>query len=187
MPNLASRSRCSTTIVPIFGSRSKSVIRLARFHRRIRNQRRDFLHKATTELAKTKRAIVVEDLGVKGMSASARGTKENPGKNIRAKSGLNRAILDQGWGEFRRMLEYKTLWYGSTLMVAPRSYPSSKTCSGCGKVLKELPLSVREWECPSCNETHDRDLNAAINLERLATASSAGIYACGDSSDGATA
>ena len=120
-------------------NRRKSAVRLGRHHRRIRNQRRDFLHKVTTKLAKTKRAIVVEDLRVRNMSVSARGTQDSPGKNVRAKSGLNRSILDQGWGEFRRMLEYKTVWYGSELVVAPAFYPSSKTCSGCGFVKKGAP------------------------------------------------
>ena len=82
-------------------NRRKSAVRLGRLHRRISNQRRDFLHKATTELAKTKRAIIVEDLAVRSLSASARGTRENPGRKVRSKSGLNRSILDQGWGEFR--------------------------------------------------------------------------------------
>lgn len=166
----------------------KSARRIAKFHGRIRNQRHDFLCKESTKLAKTKRAIVVEDLGIRNMSASARGTRENPGKNVRAKSGLNRSILDQGWGEFRRMLEYKTVWYGSTLVVVPARYPSSKMCSGCRFILDSLPLSKRQWQCPECKVTHDRDLNAAINLEKfVCTASSAGAYACGDSSGGGAA
>ena len=164
-------------------------MRIASLHRHIRNQRRDFLHKETTKLAKTKRAIVVEDLAVKDMSRSARGTLEKPGKNVRAKSGLNRAILDQGWGEFRRMLEYKTSWYGSQLIVAPKFYPSSKRCSACGFVLAQLPLRIRQWSCPSCNASHDRDLNAAINLERITTQHlrEGGSAACGDSSGSGTA
>ena len=168
-------------------NRKKSARRLGRLHRRIRNQRRDFLHKESTKLAKAKRVIVVEDLTVRNMSASARGTKENPGKNVRAKSGLNRSILDEGWREFRRMLEYKTVWYGSKLVVAPTSYPSSKMCSACGFRRAHLSLSVRQWECPACGAVHDRDRNAAINLEKFGTASSAGSYACGDSSGGGTA
>ena len=168
-------------------NRRKSAVRLGRLYRRMRNQRRDFLHKATTELAKTKRVLVVEDLAVRSMSASARGTKEKPGTNVRAKSGLNRSILDQGWGEFRRMLAYKTVWYGSTLLVAPPGYASSKTCSACGFVVDRLPLSIRQWQCPVCGVMHNRDLNAALNLEKLATASSAGRYACGDPSGGGTA
>jgi putative transposase len=160
-------------------NRRKSALRLARRHRRVRNQRRDFLHKLTTRLARTKSVIVIEDLGVKGMSATARGTRQRPGKKVRAKSGLNRSILDQGWGMFRRMLEYKTQWYGSTLVIAPRFLASSRTCSACGEKLARLPLSTRAWVCPACRASHQRDLNAALNLSRLATtASSAGSYAC---------
>ena len=168
-------------------NRRKSARRLARLHRRIRNQRLDFLQKSSTELAKTKRVIVVEDLKVRNLSASARGTKENPGKNVPAKSGLNRSILDQGWREFRRMLTYKTVWYGSRLVVAPTSYPSSRMCSACGFVMDRMPLSLRRWHCPDCGALHGRDQNAAVNLEKLSTASSAGIDACGDPSGGGTA
>jgi putative transposase len=111
-------------------NRKKSALRLARLHRRIRNIPRDFLHKLTTHLAKTKRVIVVEDLNVSGLL-------QNPH--------LARHIADSGWGEFRRMLAYKCTWYGSRLVVADRYYPSSKTCSACGHVLEMLPLYVREW------------------------------------------
>ncbi len=165
-------------------NRRKSAKRLTRLHRKIRNRRRDFLHKTSTRLAKTKSTIVVEDLNVKKMSTSAKGSKQNPGKHVRTKARLNRSILDQGWSEFRRMLEYKTVWYGSTLVVAPMYFPSSKACSCCGHLLDELDISVRHWTCPMCNATHDRDCNAATNLERFATASSAGSYACGECSDG---
>jgi putative transposase len=140
---------------------------LARLHRKIRNRRQDFLHKVTTELAKTKRAIVMEDLHVRGMVQNR---------------ALARAISDMGFGEFRRMLTYKCAWYGSELIVAPRFYASSKTCSACGYVISELPLSVREWTCPACSTRQDRDINAAKNLLRIGTASSAGSDACGDPS-----
>ncbi|SIT12947.1 RNA-guided endonuclease InsQ/TnpB family protein [Alicyclobacillus vulcanalis] len=151
-------------------NRRKSALALARLHRKIRNIRQDFLHKVTTELAKTKRAIVMEDLHVRGMVQNR---------------ALARAISDMGFGEFRRMLTYKCAWYGSELIVAPRFYASSKTCSACGYVISELPLSVREWTCPACSTRHDRDINAAKNLLRIGTASSAGSDACGDPSGGA--
>jgi len=130
-------------------NRKKSALKLARLHRRIRNQRRDFLHKFSTWLAKTKPVIVVEDLAVKNMMRNRR---------------LSRRIADAGWGEFRRMLEYKTKWYGSKLVVAPRFYPSSRRCSECGYVLPELKLSTRRWACPECGAVHDRDINGAVNL-----------------------
>ncbi|PDO10802.1 MAG: transposase [Candidatus Reconcilbacillus cellulovorans] len=134
-------------------NRKKSALRLARLHRRIRNIRRDFLHKLSTHLAKTKRVIVVEDLNVAGLLGNQR---------------LARHIADMGWGEFRRMLAYKTVWYGGRLQVANRYYPSSKTCSGCGHVLDKMPLWIREWRCPACGTHHDRDANAAKNLLALA-------------------
>lgn len=77
-------------------------------------------------------------------------------------------IADSGWSAFRRMLEYKCSWYGSSLLVADRSYPSTKTCSACGHVLAKLPLEIREWTCPACGTHHDRDENAARNLLALA-------------------
>ncbi|ABZ85562.1 transposase, is605 family, orfb [Heliomicrobium modesticaldum Ice1] len=134
-------------------NRKKSALALARLHRRIRNIRQDFLHKLTTNLAKTKSEIVMEDLNVRGMMRNG---------------SLARHIADVGWGEFRRQLGYKTAWYGSKLTLVHRFYPSSKTCSACGYVREELPLSVREWDCPSCGVHHDRDHNAAKNLKNYA-------------------
>ena len=151
-------------------NRKKSCIKLSRKYRKIRNIRKDFLHKESTRLAKTKSVIVVEDLHIKGMIKNRK---------------LSRKISDASWGEFFRMLEYKTKWYGSQFIKAPRYYPSSKTCSGCGNYVKELPLQVREWQCMNCNQMHDRDVNAAKNLLKLSTWSSQGIYACGDTSCGA--
>ena len=151
-------------------NRRKSSLHLARLHRRIKNQRKDFLHKTSTMLARAKSAIVVEDLHVRGMSKNRR---------------LSRAIMDSGWSEFRRMLEYKTIWYGSKLVVADRFYPSSKTCSACGDKKDSLALSDRVFKCESCGVEIDRDLNAARNLAKLYTGSSPEINACGDgSSDG---
>ncbi|MCL6564197.1 MAG: transposase [Firmicutes bacterium] len=134
-------------------NRRKSALRLARLYRRIRHQRKDFLHKLTTRLAKTKSVIVVEDLNVSGLLRNHH---------------LARHVADSGWGEFRRMLAYKCLWYGSRLVVANRYYPSSKTCSACGHVLEALPLDVRGWDCPVCGAHHDRDVNAARNLLAMA-------------------
>jgi putative transposase len=148
-------------------NRQRSACRLAKLHRRIWNIRCDFLHKLSTCLARTKRAIVVEDLHVRGMVQNPR---------------LARPISDMGWGEFLRQLAYKCLWYGSRLVTAPRYYPSSKRCSCCGYVLEQLPLHIREWTCPVCSVHQDRDANAAWNLLALVgpTASSAGSDACGD-------
>jgi putative transposase len=133
-------------------NRRKASLRVTKIHARVVNVRKDFLHKITTKLAKTKSTIVIEDLNVRGMVRNHL---------------LARNISDSGWGEFRRQLEYKTVWYGSKLVVADRWFPSSKLCSDCGYKLEKLPLSIREWGCPSCGVVHDRDTNAAINLERL--------------------
>ncbi len=151
-------------------NRRKSAAGLARLHRRIRCQRADFLHKATTMLAKTKSVIVVEDLSVRGM--------------IRNHS-LARSIADAGWAEFRRMLAYKTQWYGSRLEIAPRFYPSTKTCSACGVIKDAMLLSERVFYCEACRLEIDRDLNAARNLASLVAESSSETQnACGAEGSG---
>ncbi|MGI9033704.1 MAG: RNA-guided endonuclease InsQ/TnpB family protein [Acidimicrobiales bacterium] len=108
--------------------------------------------------------MVVEDLNVAGMTASAKGSGHRRGK-----AGLNRAVLDASPAELRRQLAYKATWYGGRLVVADRWYPSSKTCSGCGRRKPSLPLSERTYRC-ECGLVIDRDLNAARNLAGLAEA-----------------
>lgn len=147
-------------------NRRKAVKKLARAHLRVANIRQDALHQATTQLAKTKSAIGVEDLNVSGMLKHRR---------------LARAIADVGLGEFRRQLEYKTQRYGSRLVVAERFFPSSKRCSQCHQVKDELPLSERVFHCEVCGFKCDRDLNAALNLEWLAASSADNENACGES------
>jgi putative transposase len=134
-------------------NKKKSALALARLHRRIRNIRQDFLHTLTTHLAKTKSEIVLESLNVKGMMQNSK---------------LSRAIVDVSWHEFRRQLEYKSRWYGSTLTFADRFHATSKTCSVCGCVCDKLSLAVRTWTCAACGRQHDRDVNAALNLRKLA-------------------
>jgi len=157
---------------------AKAVLRLARLHRRIRNIRRDFLHKITTWLAKTRPAIVVEELSVRGLMGGWH----------------SRSVADAGWGTFRRMLEYKTSWYGSRLIMAPRSFPSTRCCSRCGLPGPKLSLSQRVFRCPACGFEADRDFNAALNLRLYglahltgSTGSSPGSDACGDRLCGGTA
>jgi putative transposase len=159
-------------------NREKAKRKLSRLHARIANIRNDATHKLTTDLANRFGAVVVEDLNTKGMSASASGTKENPGKNVKAKSGLNRSILDQGFYEFRRQLTYKMEACGGVVIVADRWFASSKICSSCGHKCDELPLSIRAWKCSACGEDHDRDVNAAKNLANLAVSST--VVACGE-------
>ena len=130
---------------------------ISKAHARVANLRADRLHKLTTRLAQTHPVIGVETLAVKNMM-SAGGAR---------KRGLNRALADAALAEVRRMLVYKTTWYGSTLVQADRWYPSSKTCSGCGSRKPRLTLAERTYECEHCGIVLDRDLNAAINLARL--------------------
>lgn len=144
--------------------RGRAVRRLARAHRRVANLRRDHLNKLTTRLAKSHGRIVVEDLNVRGMSQSARGSVDRPGCNVRAKAGLNRGLGDAAFGELRRMLDYKCAWYGSEFVVADRFFASSKRCSMCGAVRAELGRGERVHSCDVCGVSSHRDLNAARNL-----------------------
>ena len=150
--------------------RARARARVAELHHRVAATRVGALHQITKHLATRFETIAIEDLNVAGMTRSARGTIDQPGRNIRQKSGLNRAILDAGFGEFRRQLAYKTTWYGSRLAVVDRFYPSSKTCSTCGAVKPKLSLSERTYRCDQCGLVIDRDLNAAINIATAAIA-----------------
>ena len=146
-------SRAHSRTQPASASRRKSAARLARVHARVANVRADALHKATSRLARDYETVVIEDLNVAGMTRNCR---------------LARAISDQGFGQARRMLAYKTTWNGGTLVVADRWFPSSKTCSACGAVKAKLPLSKRTYRCDACGLAEDRDVNAARNLLQLA-------------------
>jgi putative transposase len=147
-------------------NRQKAVRQLAKAHLRVANVRNNALHQATSLLAKTKSAVVLEDLNVSGMM-----------KNHH----LAQAIADVGFHEFKRQLVYKGEWSGCKIILAPRFYPSTKRCSHCGHIQVEMDLSVRVYTCDFCGLTIDRDLNAAINLEQLTTGSSPESYACGES------
>jgi len=157
-------------------NRRKASVVIACHHARIANIRNDFLHKLTTKLAKTKQAIVVEDLCVRGL----------------ARTRLAKHVLDAGWSGFRRMCGYKSEWYGSQVIAAPRFFPSSKICSGCGNKKVDLKLSDRTYECCACGLVIDRDENASINLQQFGlavianptTASSAERKACGEERSG---
>lgn len=141
--------------------------RLAAAQHHVAQQRATAQHALTKRLAARFEHVAIEDLNVAGMSASARGTLEELGRNVRAKSGLNRAILDVGFGEIRRQLDYKTSWYGSQLHIIDRYLPSSKTCHACGTVKAKLSLRERLFEC-ECGYREDRDVNAARNIARFA-------------------
>jgi putative transposase len=147
-------------------NRRKAGLRLARHYRRVASVRRDFLHKLSTRLTKTKAIIVVESLNIAGM------LKNRP---------LARRIADAGWGAFRRQLEYKSVRYGCRIIQAPLFFPSSKTCSACGGLKATLDLSERTFCCEHCGLSIDRDRNAAHNLARIvAVSSTETLTACGE-------
>lgn len=154
--------------------RRKAARRVGAIHARLAATRTGALHQVTARLAKQWAVVAIEDLNVAGMTSSARGTTTNPGKRVRQKAGLNRAILDASFGETRRQLVYKTGWYGSTVAVCDRWAPTSKTCSACGAAKTTLSLSERVYHCDVCGLTLDRDTNAARNIARWAVASETG-------------
>ncbi|MEC4805537.1 MAG: RNA-guided endonuclease TnpB family protein [Jaaginema sp. PMC 1080.18] len=145
----------------------KAQLKIAKLHRKIANIRKDTLNQLTTYLAKNHGTVVIEDLNVSGMMANRK---------------LAKAIQDMGFYEFKRQLQYKCELYGSTLLIADRWFPSSKTCSNCGQKKDSLSLSERTFNCENCGFSIDRDLNAATNLVNLAVSST--VSACGlDSAD----
>ena len=131
-------------------NRAKAKAKVARIHAKIADCRLDTLHKLSRTLINENQVVCVESLAVKNMI-------RNPA--------LSKAIADAGWGELVRQLEYKGEWAGRSVVAIGQFFPSSKRCSGCGFTLSQLPLSVREWECPECGAYHDRDVNAAINIK----------------------
>jgi putative transposase len=144
----------------------KAKARVQRIHARIANARSDFLHKASNTISKNHAMIAVEDLQVRNMSRSASGTADAAGRNVRAKSGLNKAILDQGWGEFRRQLEYKTAWRGGFFVAVPPQN-TSRTCPCCGHTSADNRKTQALFACVRCGHTANADRVGAINvLER---------------------
>lgn len=130
-------------------NRAKARVKVARHHSRVRDARRDFLHKTSTALVRRFDTIAVEDLNVAGMVKNRKVAK---------------SISQTGWSTFCSMLAYKCEQAGRKMTVIDRWYPSSKTCSECGHLLASLNLGTRHWQCPSCGTRHDRDVNAAKNI-----------------------
>ena len=144
-------------------NREKVRIVLNKTHKRITNIRNDFLYKFSTTLSKNHATIVLEDLKVSNMSKSAKGNVEEHGKNVKAKSGLNREILANAWYSFRTMLEYKQKYSGGkVLTINPRN--TSLTCASCGTVDKQSRLSQSSFECTGCKCKENADINAAKNI-----------------------
>ena len=127
----------------------KQKLKVARVHEKIANQRKDFLHKRSRQIANVWDAIVVEDIHLRGLSSSLK---------------LGKSTNDNGFGMFRTFLEYKLIEQGKRLIVIDKWFPSSKLCSHCGNVNNELTLADRNWICPNCKSELDRDINAAINI-----------------------
>lgn len=148
-------------------NRKKAREKLARLHARVANIRNDALHQLTTNLTRRFHTIGIEDLNLRGMMANHH---------------LARSIADMSFFEIRRQLEYKSAMRGGSVVVVDRWFASSKTCSHCGHKLDALPLSVRNWTCPICGMSHDRDVNAAINLRDYAVSST--VSACGAEGSG---
>lgn len=154
-------------------NREKARKKLNKTHYKIKCQRRDFTHKASSAVTKDYAFIAVEDLNIKGMTKNRR---------------LSKSISDQGWAMFVYQLAYKSVLNGGNLVKIGRFEPSSKTCSSCGHI-QDMPLQIRTYNCESCDMTLDRDLNAAINIKKwgideINRAGTARIYACGDTSIG---
>ena len=143
----------------------KAKARVQRIHVRIVNARRDFLHKTSTTISKNHAMVVMEDLQVGNMSRSAAGSVEQPGRKVKQKAGLNRAILDQGWAEFRRQLEYKMLWLGGIFLAVPPQN-TSRTCPCCGFVSADNRQSQAGFQCVECGFEQNADLVGAINVLR---------------------
>ena len=146
-------------------NRYKARLKVAKLHAKISDCRKDFLHKLSTKLVSESQAIYTETLAVKNMMANHK---------------LAKAIADCGWGEFLRQLGYKCKWHDRQLRAIDRWFPSTKRCHPCGYVMDKLPLSVREWTCPSCSSLNLRDYNSSLNI--LAVGQT--VFACGSSSGG---
>ena len=159
LPRLKMLARSVSRKVMGSSSREKARLKLARLYARMANIRQDATHKLTSMLSRNYACVVIEDLDVRGML-------EHPRSNLlkRRKRGLARSIADMGFSEFRRQLTYKMQTTGGQFIVANRYFPSSKQCSECKLVFKELKQGQQRWTCMGCKTVHDRDLNAAHNL-----------------------
>jgi putative transposase len=153
----------------------KAKAKVQKIHTQIANARRDFLHKATTTLSQNHALVFIEDLQVRNMSQSAAGTAENPGKSVAQKSGLNKAILDQGWGEFRRQLDYKMAWKGGMLFAVPPHY-TSQECPACHHVSADNRQTQAKFVCVQCHYENHADHVGAINVKERGYR----LLACGD-------
>ncbi len=156
-------------------NREKARTKVARVHQKVSNMRKDYVHKITTNLSKNHAIIVLEDLRVRNMSKSAAGTIEKPGRNVKAKSALNRNILHQGWFEFRRQLEYKQSWRGGQVVLVSPQYTSQR-CAQCQHVSLANRQTQSLFHCEKCGHQDHADVNAAKNI----LAAGHAVNACGE-------
>ena len=154
---------------------NKQKAKISKLHSKIANIRNDFVHKVTTAISKSYAYVVVEALKVKNMSKSAKGTADKHGKMVKQKSGLNKSILDQGWGMFRQFLAYKLKYnYGTELIEVNPQYTSQK-CSGCGHIHADNRKNQASFRCVKCGLSMNADLNASLNIKAAGLA----VLACG--------
>ena len=162
---LAKAQRAMSRKTTFSNNWKKAKARVQRIHSRIANARRDYLHKTSTAISQNHAMVCIEDLPVRNLSASAAGTIDAPGTHVRAKSGLNKAILDQGWFEFRRQLDYKTAWNGGHLVAVPPQN-TSRTCPWCCHVSAHNRQTQAQFACVKCGFEENADLVGAINVLR---------------------
>ena len=163
---LAKYQRRMSRKVKFSSNWKKAKARVQKVHSNIANARKDYLHKTSTTISQNHALVCIEDLQVRNMSKSSKGNSEQHGKMVKQKSGLNRSILDQGWGEFRRQLEYKVSWNGGMLLAVP-PHNTSRTCPCCGHIAKENRITQAVFLCVDCGYENNADVVGAINvLER---------------------
>ncbi|MDQ7005065.1 MAG: transposase [Ghiorsea sp.] len=171
---LAKAQRILARRVKFSNNWHKQKEKVQNIHSKISNMRRDALHKASTEISKNHAMIFMENLGVSRMSKSAKGNSEKHGVNVKAKSGLNKSILDAGWAMFATMLEYKQRWKGGMVEYVPVAYTSQR-CSQCQYTSKDNRVSQSKFECRACGYQVNADFNAALNI----LAAGHAVLACG--------
>ncbi|WP_137175890.1 RNA-guided endonuclease TnpB family protein [Massilia sp. HP4] len=174
-PRLARYQRSMSRKVKFSNNWKKAKARVQKIHTDVANARKNFLHKTTTTISKNHALVCIEDLQVRNMSGSAKGTVEQPGKKVNQKSALNRAILDQGWGEFRRQLDYKMAWCGGVLLAVPPHH-TSQTCPCCGHISKDNRQTQASFLCVDCGYENHADVVGAINI----LARGHRVIACGE-------
>ncbi|HXN21556.1 MAG TPA: transposase [Candidatus Dormibacteraeota bacterium] len=177
LPKLAKLQRRWAQKKKFSNNWKKAKQHISKLHRKIANIRKDFVHKVSSDISKNHAVVCIEDLQVQNMSASSKGTKDKPGKNVRAKSGLNRSILDASPFELRRQLEYKTAWRGGLLVPVPPQN-TSRTCPECGHTAKQNRQTQETFVCTACGFSAHADWVGAVNIKRQGIA----LLACSSSS-----